>query len=175
MLRQALPILVEPPEEEEGDGCPEDAPDGNEAVAVVATVVEVLHEIQKESGGETSNYYGKGAQKGIRRAELTVTLTRQHPHIHGNHHRIGQNGKRKVRCAQGQRYFESHLGCKIKEQPDETQGKNEDIRDLDPQQNPQRMKLVAKGSGGVSQQHIHPAYHAADHADLREIEANGFL
>ncbi len=37
------------------------------------------------------------------------------------------------------------------------------------------MELVAESSGGVGQQHVHAAYHAADHADLRKVEADGFL
>ena len=41
--RQFFPILIQPPEEEERDGRPEDAPEWDEAVGVVAAVVEVLH------------------------------------------------------------------------------------------------------------------------------------
>ena len=49
MLRQAFPILIQPPEEEEHYGRPEDAPERDEAAGVVAAVVEVLHYIHEEA------------------------------------------------------------------------------------------------------------------------------
>ena len=49
MLRQAFPILIQPPEGEEHYGRPEDAPERDEAAGVVAAVVEVLHHIHEEA------------------------------------------------------------------------------------------------------------------------------
>ncbi len=97
--RQFLPILIQPPEEEECDGCPEDAPDGDEAIGVVAAVVEMLHEIQKEPGSKSSDNGGERAQESVGRTELTVAIMRQDPHIHWNHHGLGENSKRQVRRA----------------------------------------------------------------------------
>ena len=49
VLRQAFPILIQPPEGEEHYGRPEDAPERDEAAGVVAAVVEVLHHIHEEA------------------------------------------------------------------------------------------------------------------------------
>jgi len=72
--RQFFPILIQPPEEEEGDGRPEDAPERDEAVGVVAAVVEVLHQIHEEAADETARNRGHGAQQSVGGAELTVAI-----------------------------------------------------------------------------------------------------